>query len=91
MLKLINDTTGTYQLTIEYQGKEFNYTARKQTDEIGEELWFIWATRKNKKVILRVIYNRTKKELREELMPGQPPSIPVEFLQVIEKSFQQKK
>jgi hypothetical protein len=90
MLKLINDTTGTYSLTIEYQEKEFNYTARKITDEIGEELWFIWATRHGKKVILRVIYNRTKKELREDLMPGQPASIPVEFLQVIEKSFQQK-
>ena len=83
MLQLINDTTGTYRLTIEYKEREYKYTARRITFDVGIETWFVWA----KNGLLQLKYNTATKELKQDLLSGQKQSIPEDFMEVLQESF----
>lgn len=85
MLKCIDVNANIYKLTIEYKEMEYSYTAQLIQSIAGEQIWWIRAA--NKK-LLRVVYNKATKELKEDKFHLQPASIPDDFLKVLETEFE---
>lgn len=82
MLKRLDAQHNDYRLTIEYNGREFNYRAKMIAYHIGEERWMIWT--KNR--VLSFIYNTATKKLKEDILHGQPP-LPEDFTGLIEEAL----
>ncbi len=76
-------------LTIDYHGVEYKYIMRCIQKHVGIEDWWLWTG--NKKRMLCFKWNTATRMLTEDLLPGQKPQIPNDFLEIVQESFRSSK